>query len=56
MAKKRAREADGATEAPDKMVQDSDSSDDEVSSTALEWLPMSPEPRTDKPAARTLRW
>ncbi|KAI3335214.1 putative actin cytoskeleton organization and vesicular protein [Ustulina deusta] len=29
MAKKRAREADGAAEAPDKMVQDSDSSDDE---------------------------
>ncbi|KAJ8122016.1 hypothetical protein ONZ43_g1682 [Nemania bipapillata] len=29
MAKKRAREADGATEAPDKMVEDSDSSDDE---------------------------
>lgn len=31
MAKKRAREADGTTEAPDKMVEDSDSSDDEVS-------------------------
>ncbi|RWA08155.1 hypothetical protein EKO27_g6950 [Xylaria grammica] len=29
MAKKRAREADGATEAADKMVEDSDSSDDE---------------------------
>ncbi|KAI1361757.1 putative actin cytoskeleton organization and vesicular protein [Xylaria arbuscula] len=29
MAKKRAREADGATEAPDKMAKDSDSSDDE---------------------------
>ncbi|KAJ3580358.1 hypothetical protein NPX13_g207 [Xylaria arbuscula] len=29
MAKKRAREADGATEAPDKMAEDSDSSDDE---------------------------
>lgn len=31
MAKKRAREADGAAEAPDKMVEDGDSSDDEVS-------------------------
>lgn len=30
MAKKRARETDGATEAPDKMVDDGDSSDDEV--------------------------
>ncbi|KAI1291493.1 putative actin cytoskeleton organization and vesicular protein [Xylaria venustula] len=29
MAKKRAREADGAAEAPDKMVEDGDSSDDE---------------------------
>ncbi|KAI5921544.1 p21-C-terminal region-binding protein-domain-containing protein [Camillea tinctor] len=29
MAKKRAREADGASEAPDKMVEDSDSSDDD---------------------------
>lgn len=31
MAKKRAREADGAAEAPDKMVEDSESSDDDVS-------------------------
>lgn len=31
MAKKRAREADGAAEAPDKMVEDGDSSDDDVS-------------------------
>lgn len=45
MAKKRAREADGATEAPDKMVQDSDSSDDEVSSTALRMV--ADEPRTE---------
>ncbi len=30
MAKKRAREADGAAEDPDKMAEDSDSSDDEV--------------------------
>lgn len=30
MAKKRAREADGAAEDPDKMVEDGDSSDDEV--------------------------
>jgi len=31
MAKKRAREADGTTEAFDKMAVDNDSSDDEVS-------------------------
>lgn len=36
MAKKRSREADGATEAPDKMVEDGDSSDDDVSGIASE--------------------
>ncbi|KAI0100902.1 p21-C-terminal region-binding protein-domain-containing protein [Nemania sp. FL0031] len=41
MAKKRAREADGATEAPDKMVEDSDSSDDEdfdIVNVDFEWF------------------
>ncbi|KAI0459511.1 putative actin cytoskeleton organization and vesicular protein [Xylaria acuta] len=41
MAKKRAREADGATEAADKMVEDSDSSDDEdfdIVNVDFEWF------------------
>ncbi|KAI1420934.1 putative actin cytoskeleton organization and vesicular protein [Xylaria sp. FL1777] len=41
MAKKRAREADGATETPDKMVEDSDSSDDEdfdIVNVDFEWF------------------
>ncbi|KAH8159296.1 hypothetical protein CIB48_g8954 [Xylaria polymorpha] len=41
MAKKRAREADGASEAPDKMVEDSDSSDDEdfdIVNVDFEWF------------------
>ncbi|KAI1277957.1 putative actin cytoskeleton organization and vesicular protein [Xylaria sp. FL0933] len=41
MAKKRAREADGSSEAPDKMVEDSDSSDDEdfdIVNVDFEWF------------------
>ncbi|KAI0466830.1 putative actin cytoskeleton organization and vesicular protein [Xylaria cf. heliscus] len=46
MAKKRAREADGAAEAPDKMVEDSDSSDDEdfdMVNVDFEWFNFSGE-------------
>ncbi|KAI1346541.1 putative actin cytoskeleton organization and vesicular protein [Xylaria sp. FL0043] len=41
MAKKRAREADGSSEAPDKMVEDSESSDDEdfdIVNVDFEWF------------------
>ncbi|KAI0813810.1 putative actin cytoskeleton organization and vesicular protein [Xylaria sp. FL0064] len=41
MAKKRARETDGSSEAPDKMVEDSDSSDDEdfdIVNVDFEWF------------------
>ncbi|KAI2783603.1 p21-C-terminal region-binding protein-domain-containing protein [Daldinia loculata] len=46
MAKKRAREADGAAEAPDKMVEDSDSSDDDdfdMVNVDFEWFNFDPE-------------
>ncbi|KAI2621268.1 p21-C-terminal region-binding protein-domain-containing protein [Hypoxylon sp. NC1633] len=46
MAKKRSREADGATEAPDKMVEDGDSSDDDdfdMVNVDFEWFNFDPE-------------
>ncbi|KAF3062145.1 Protein BCP1 [Daldinia childiae] len=46
MAKKRSREADGAAEVPDKMVEDSDSSDDDdfdMVNVDFEWFNFDPE-------------